>query len=104
MLTSKERAELRAKAQKIDAIIQIGKEGISYETVQTADQALFARELIKLSVLENSPLDTKEAANILATRTNSDIIQVIGRKFVLYKKTDKEAKKELKKLSKNKSK
>ncbi|MBQ8762146.1 MAG: YhbY family RNA-binding protein [Clostridia bacterium] len=99
-MTSKERAELRGQAQKLDAILQIGKDGISYETVQTADQALFARELIKVSVLENCPLDTKEAAIELSERTQSEVIQVIGRKFVLYKKADKEAKKELKRLKK----
>lgn len=99
-MTSKERAELRGQAQKLDAILQIGKDGISYETVQTADQALFARELIKVSVLENCPLDAKEAAFELSERTQSEVIQVIGRKFVLYKKADKEAKKELKRLKK----
>ena len=100
MLTSKERAALRAKAQKIDSIIQIGKDGISVETVQTADQALFNRELIKIHVLENSGLSTREAADELAQKTHAEVIQVIGGKFVLYKKTDKEAKKAANKIKK----
>lgn len=98
MLTSKQRAEFRKQAQKIDSIIQIGKDGISDETVQTADQALFNRELIKIHVLENSGLTTREAADELARRTFSDVVQVIGGKFVLYKKTDKEAKRAANKL------
>lgn len=98
MLTSKERAALRSKAQNIDSIIQIGKEGISQETVQTADQALFNRELIKVHVLLNSGLETRQAADELAQKTHSEVIQVIGGKFVLYKKTDKEAKKAVNKL------
>ncbi len=86
MITPKERAELRGEAQKLDAIIQIGKDGITPEVVNTVDQALFARELIKLSVLESSPVDTREVADTLAGRCRADVVQVIGRKVVLYKK------------------
>ncbi len=86
MITPKERAELRGEAQKLDAIIQIGKDGITPEVVNTVDQALFARELIKLSVLESSPVDTREVADALAGRCRADVVQVIGRKVVLYKK------------------
>ncbi len=94
MITPKERANLRGEAQKLDAIIQIGKDGITPEVVNTVDQALFARELIKLSVLENSPMETREVANMLAERCSADIVQVIGRKVVFYKKnTTKKRKK-----------
>jgi len=86
MITPKERAELRGVAQKLDAIIQIGKDGITPEVINTVDQALFARELIKLSVLENCPNSAREVADILAGRCRADVVQVIGRKVVLYKK------------------
>ena len=102
MLTSKQRAELRAQAQKIDAIIQIGKDGISFETVQTADQALYARKIIKISVLDNSGLETKDAAYELASKTKSDVVQVIGNKFVLFKKTDKQTRREVNRLKNKK--
>ncbi len=102
MLTSKQRAELRAQAQKIDAIIQIGKDGISLETVQTADQALYARKIIKISVLDNSGLETKDAAYELASKTKSDVVQVIGNKFVLFKKTDKQTRREVNRLKNKK--
>ena len=102
MLTSKQRAELRAQAQKIDAIIQIGKDGISLETVQTADQALYARKIIKFSVLDNSGLETKDAAYELASKTKSDVVQVIGNKFVLFKKTDKQTRREVNRLKNKK--
>lgn len=93
MITPKERAELRSLAQKIDAIIQVGKDGVTPEVVNTVEQALFARELIKLSVLESSPVDTKEVAETLAGRARADIVQVIGRKIVLYKKNTTKKKK-----------
>ena len=102
MLTSKQRAELRAEAQKLDAIIQIGKDGISLETVQTADQALYARKIIKINVLDNSGLDVKDAAYELALKTKSDVVQVIGNKFVLYKKTDKETRRAVNSLKNKK--
>lgn len=85
MISPKQRAELRGAAQKIDAIIQIGKDGVTPEVINTADQALFARELIKLSVLESCPEDTRSVAEKLAARCRADIVQVIGRKIVLFK-------------------
>lgn len=86
MITTKERADLRGQAQKLDAIIQVGKDGVTHEVVNTVDQALFARELIKITVLESCPTETKEVAQILSERSRADIVQVIGRKIVLYKK------------------
>lgn len=86
MITPKERAVLRGEAQKLDSIIQVGKEGVTPEVVNTVDQALFARELIKLSVLESCSLTTREVADNLANRCRADVVQVIGRKVVLYKK------------------
>lgn len=95
MINSKERAKLRAMANGYDTILQIGKSGISDETVTQAKGALKARELIKLRVLETSPLTAREAAQELAEKTGSDIVQVIGGRFVLYKRNPKESKIEL---------
>ena len=86
MITPKERAGLRMEAQKLEPIIQVGKDGITNAVVNTVDQALFARELIKITVLESCPENAKEVANILSERSRADIVQVIGRKIVLYKK------------------
>ena len=87
MLTSKERAALRAKAHHLNAIFHVGKEGVSPSFVAGVRDALEARELIKIDVLDNCELDAKEAAEIVASRSGAQIVQVIGRKFVLYKKS-----------------
>ncbi len=91
MLTSKQRAFLRSLATDYETIVMIGKNGLTPEvTVQTAD-ALAARELIKGKVLvETSPISPREAADKLAEETGSEVVQVIGSKFVLYKKKDKD--------------
>ena len=89
MMTGKERAAWRAKAQVLDPIIQIGKDGISPETVKNIDDALTARELIKINVQKNCFEDIRELANTASERTHSDVIQVIGRRFVLYRKAPK---------------
>jgi len=92
MITSKRRAELRAIANSYDTILQIGKSGISPETITQANDALKARELIKLRVLKSSPVTATEAAQELAEETRSDVIQVIGGRFVLYRRNPKEPK------------
>jgi len=84
-MTSKERAEWRKQAMKLDSIVQIGKDGITPALVHSVLQAINNRELIKITVLENSGEDVRAMANELATQTESEVIQVIGRKFVLYK-------------------
>ena len=91
-LTSKQRAQLRSLANSIDTILIVGKDGIGNNLVKQANDALEARELIKGRVLENSLLSPREAAEELAPLTRSEIVQVIGTKFVLYRpsqKTDK---------------
>ena len=85
MLTSKERAKLRGIASTYETIFQVGKGGIG----QVQD-ALRKRELIKLRVLENSMYDAREAAQILAEATESEVVQVIGSRFVLYKRNPKD--------------
>ncbi len=92
MLTSKQRAYLRSLANDIDTIVMIGKSGIGAELIHQADTALTARELVKGKALETSPVKAKEAAQQLAEQTQSEVVQVIGSKFVLYRRNTKEPK------------
>lgn len=94
-LSSKQRAQLRGIAMTEDTIIQIGKAGITENTVTEVNNALAARELIKCRVLENSLLTAAEAANALAEACGAETVQVIGSKFVLFKRNIKEPKIEL---------
>ena len=87
MLTGKQRAYLRKLAHTMDAVLQIGKQGITPEAAAAADEALEARELIKISVLDNCEHSPKEVAEILSGRTRSECVQVIGKKFVLYRRS-----------------
>ncbi|MBR6329861.1 MAG: YhbY family RNA-binding protein [Lachnospiraceae bacterium] len=91
-MTSKQRAFLKSKAMNIDAIFQIGKGEITPELTQSVEDALTARELIKLSVLKNCMADLGELAQTLAERTHSQVVQVIGRKIVLFKPDPKNTK------------
>ena len=91
-LTSKQRAQLRGLALTEDTIIQIGKGGISENTLTQVKDALKARELIKGRVLENSLLTAREAADTLAEACDAETVQTIGSKFVLYKMNAKEPK------------
>ncbi len=86
MLTGKQRAYLRSLANKEDTIVHIGKGGITDNIVKQAEDALKARELIKCRVLENSLLSAREACDEMAARTSSEPVQVIGTRFVLYKR------------------
>lgn len=86
-LNSRQRAQLRGLANGIDTILHIGKDGIGENLVKQADDALEARELIKGRVLENSMLTAREGAQALAQATRSQVVQVIGTKFVLYRET-----------------
>ena len=85
-MTGTERAEFRKLANTLKPIFQIGKEDIGENLIKSVDEALTKRELIKLAVLETSNLSAKQAAEILAERTGAEVIQCIGRKFVLYRK------------------
>ena len=87
MLTSKQRAYLRSLAANEPTIMQIGKGGISENLIKTVGDALEARELIKLSVLENSSEDVREAAEVLADATGAEIAGVIGKKIILYRES-----------------
>lgn len=87
MITSKERAYLRGLANGIPAIMQIGKGGISDNLIKTVSDALEARELIKLTVLENSMESPKDMANELALAVSADVVGVVGRKIILYRES-----------------
>lgn len=87
-LTSKQRAQLRGLANSIDTIIHVGKDGLGGNLVKQADDALEARELIKGRVLDNNiEYDARRAAEELAKATRSEVVQVIGTKFVLYRES-----------------
>ena len=77
----------------MDPILQLGKGGLTPENTASVDEALAARELIKISVLQNCLEDPKEMAQVLAERTHSQVVQVIGKKIVLYREGKKEKKK-----------
>lgn len=89
MLTSKQRAYLRALSQSLDTIFQIGKGGISEETCLQISNALEARELIKARVLDNSGYTAKEAAEEISLAVGCDVVSCVGSKFVLYKESTK---------------
>lgn len=90
MLTSKQRAKLRGIASTTDTIFQIGKGGIPDTLVQQVEDAIKVREIVKIKVLDNSSYNAKQAAEELAEKTNSEVVQVIGSKLVLYRKNIKE--------------
>ena len=91
-MTSKQRAYLRGLANSITAIFQIGKGGISDNQVTQVSEALEARELIKISVLENAPDFAKDLGVEIAERTNAELVQVVGNKIILYKPRKKDSK------------
>lgn len=85
MITSKQRALLRGMANPIETTVQIGKLGIGETLVKQVDDTLLKRELVKLRVLETSPVTSREAAAALAKDCGAEIVQVIGTRFVLYR-------------------
>ncbi len=94
-MTSKQRAYLKGLAMTIDPIFQIGKSSLTPEFSKGIEEALEARELIKISVLKNCLDDPKEIAITLAEHTRSEVVQVIGKKIVLYRESKEKKKIEL---------
>lgn len=90
MLTSKQRSTLRGIASTYETIFQVGKNGIQDTLIAQVNDALRARELIKLRVLDNSPYTAREAADEIAEKTGSDVVQVVGSRFVLFKRNPKD--------------
>ena len=89
MLTSKERAELRAKATTVDTTLMVGKSGITDTVIAEADNQLTARELIKGKVLEGAFLTPREACDAICEATGAEGVAVIGTKFVIYRFSEK---------------
>jgi len=89
MLTSKQRATLRALSQNLDTIFQIGKGGVTEEICTQLENALEARELIKARVLDNSGYTAKDAAAEIAEAIDCDVVSCVGSRFVLYKRSNK---------------
>lgn len=94
-MTSKQRSYLKGLAMNIDPIFQIGKSSLTPEFTESIIEALEARELIKITVLKNCMDDPKELAVVLGERTHSEVVQVIGKKIVLYKESKTKKKIEL---------
>ena len=92
-MTSKQRAYLKGLAMTMDPILQLAKGGLTPENTAAVEEALAARELIKISVLQNCLEDPREMAQVLAERTRSQVVQVIGKKIVLYREGKKDKKK-----------
>ncbi len=91
MLTSKQRAALRKAAGQMTPVFQVGKGGVDAQLVDATQKCLAARELVKLRALETSPESAREAADTLAEATGADVVQVIGRVFVLFLQKKKES-------------
>jgi len=85
MITSKQRSYLRSLANELNPVLILGKGGIDENVIKQADDVLEARELIKASVLKNSPLSAREACNLLCQEVGAEPVQVIGNKFVIYR-------------------
>jgi len=94
-MTSKQRSYLKSLASTIEPIFQIGKSSLTTEFIDAIKEALEARELIKINVLKNCMDDPKEIADTLASRTRSEVVQVIGKKIILYKQADEKEKRKL---------
>ena len=99
-MTTKQRAYLKSLAMNIDPIYQVGKGSISPELTKGLDEALEKRELIKISVLNNCMDDPREIAEVVAERTRAEVVQVIGKKIVLYRESKENKKIELPKAKK----
>ena len=91
-MNSRQRAYLGSLANNIDPIFQIGKASLTPEIIEALDAALEKRELIKVSVLKNCIDDPKEIASVIAERTHSNVVKVIGKKMIFYRKAKKNPK------------
>ena len=89
MMTSKERAELRAQANTLDTILMVGKGGVSETLMAEAEKVLDARELVKGRVLESAMMSAREVCDAICEQTGAEGIQVVGNRFVIYRKSEK---------------
>ena len=88
MLTSKQRSNLRSLAQKIEPVTQVGKLGVNDALIESLDKTIEKRELIKVTVLENSDLVPKEAGKVIAEKLGAEFVCATGRKLVFYRKSN----------------
>ncbi len=88
MLTGKQRSYLKALANGIETIMQIGKNGVTETVIKQIDDALESRELIKIKILNNSSLEAKDTANEIADAVRAEYVQSVGNKFVLYRESE----------------
>jgi RNA-binding protein len=95
MLTGKQKRYLRSLANRIKPLVFIGKESLSSGLVEQLENELENRELVKVSVQQNAPFKAREGGELAADLTRSELVQVIGRKFVLYKRSDDDPRIEL---------
>lgn len=95
-MTSKQRSYLKSLAMSLDPIFHIGKASLTDEIVDALKEALEARELIKIAVLKNCTDDIKEIANAIAKHTDSELVQIIGKKIVIYKEAYEPEKRKIK--------
>jgi len=102
MMTSKQRSYLKGLAMNLDPIFQLGKSSLTPEYTAAIAEVFEARELIKISVLQNCADDPKQLGQMIAERTHSEVVQVIGKKIVLYKESKDKKKIELPREKKNK--
>ncbi|MBE7056275.1 MAG: ribosome assembly RNA-binding protein YhbY [Ruminococcaceae bacterium] len=89
MLTSKQRAKLRSQANDMETILQVGKDGIGDTLLKQIDDALTAREMIKIRVLNNQELTSREIADEISSQVDCDVVQVIGTRIVLFRRNSK---------------
>lgn len=87
MLSNQDKKYLRGEAQALPALMQIGKSGLSLNLYQSLDDALEAHELVKVSLLKTAPIETREAAIECAANTHAEIIHMVGRTFILYRRS-----------------
>jgi len=95
IMTSKQRAYLRSLAMTMDPIFQVGKSSLTPELIEAIREAIDARELIKISVLKNCADDSRAIAEVIAERTRSEVVQVVGKKITLYKEAKNEKKRKI---------
>lgn len=91
MLTSKQRANLRSLANDMETILQVGKEGLAPTLLKQVDDALTAREMIKIRVLNNQELSSRQIADIICNKIDCDVVHVIGTRIILYRRNPQKA-------------
>lgn len=89
MLTSKQRSKLRSQANDMDTILQVGKDGIGDTLIKQVDDALTAREMIKIRVLNNQEMSSRQVADEIAEKVQCDVVQVIGTRIVFFRRNEK---------------